>query len=75
MPDARFAILDPAAGISGDMVLGALIAAGAAIEVSYVHGHWRGVNDFEDFRSAVDFAHGQSPVGSAPGATTSDLTP
>ncbi|MFL5476940.1 MAG: nickel pincer cofactor biosynthesis protein LarC [Gemmatimonadales bacterium] len=30
MPDARFAILDPAAGISGDMVLGALIAAGAS---------------------------------------------
>jgi phosphoenolpyruvate phosphomutase len=56
-------------------LLNALIAAGAAIEVSYVHGHWRGVNDFEDFRSAVDFAHGQSPVGSAPGATTSDLTP
>jgi uncharacterized protein (TIGR00299 family) protein len=30
MPDGRFAILDPAAGISGDMVLGALVAAGAA---------------------------------------------
>src|SRR3954454_6206183 len=30
MPDARFAILDPVAGISGDMVLGALIAAGAS---------------------------------------------
>jgi len=29
MSDGRFAILDPAAGISGDMVLGALIAAGA----------------------------------------------
>jgi uncharacterized protein (TIGR00299 family) protein len=29
MPDGRFAILDPAAGISGDMVLGALLAAGA----------------------------------------------
>jgi uncharacterized protein (TIGR00299 family) protein len=32
MPDSRFAILDPAAGISGDMVLGALIAAGASPE-------------------------------------------
>jgi uncharacterized protein (TIGR00299 family) protein len=32
MPDGRFAILDPAAGISGDMLLGALIAAGAPPE-------------------------------------------
>jgi pyridinium-3,5-bisthiocarboxylic acid mononucleotide nickel chelatase len=32
MSDGRFAILDPAAGISGDMVLGALIAAGAPPE-------------------------------------------
>jgi pyridinium-3,5-bisthiocarboxylic acid mononucleotide nickel chelatase len=32
MPDERFAILDPAAGMSGDMVLGALVAAGAAPE-------------------------------------------
>src|SRR5919112_793274 len=32
MTDARFAILDPAAGISGDMLLGALIAAGAPAE-------------------------------------------
>jgi uncharacterized protein (TIGR00299 family) protein len=30
MPDGRFAILDPVAGISGDMLLGALLAAGAA---------------------------------------------
>jgi uncharacterized protein (TIGR00299 family) protein len=29
MSDGRFAILDPVAGISGDMVLGALLAAGA----------------------------------------------
>jgi uncharacterized protein (TIGR00299 family) protein len=29
MSDGRFAILDPAAGISGDMVLGALLGAGA----------------------------------------------
>lgn len=32
MTDSRFAILDPAAGISGDMLLGALIAAGAPAE-------------------------------------------
>src|SRR5688572_33443117 len=30
MPDGRFAILDPVSGISGDMLLGALIAAGAS---------------------------------------------
>jgi phosphoenolpyruvate phosphomutase len=38
-------------------LMNALIAAGAAIEVLYVHGHWRGVNDLEDLRRAVDFAH------------------
>jgi uncharacterized protein (TIGR00299 family) protein len=32
MPDGRFAILDPVAGISGDMLLGALLAAGARPE-------------------------------------------
>jgi uncharacterized protein (TIGR00299 family) protein len=32
MPDGRFAILDPASGISGDMLLGALLAAGAPAE-------------------------------------------
>jgi len=42
-------------------LLNALIENGAAIEVLYVHGHWRGVNDLEDLRSAVDFAHAQRP--------------
>jgi phosphoenolpyruvate phosphomutase len=49
-------------------LLNALIADGAAIAVIYVHGHWRGVNDLEDFRRAADFAHAQSPSGSTPGA-------
>jgi len=42
-------------------LLNALIDAGEAIEVQYVHGHWRGVNDLEDFRRAGDFAHAQTP--------------
>jgi phosphoenolpyruvate phosphomutase len=46
-------------------LINALIAGGETIEVLYVHGHWRGVNDLEDFRSAVDFAHAQTPVGSS----------
>jgi phosphoenolpyruvate phosphomutase len=37
-------------------LLNELIADGAAVEVLYVHGHWRGVNDFDDLRRAVDFA-------------------
>jgi phosphoenolpyruvate phosphomutase len=44
-------------------LLNALIAQGAAIEVQYVHGHWRGVNDLEDFRRAADFAHAQRRFG------------
>jgi choline kinase len=48
-------------------LMNALIADGARIEVLYVHGHWRGVNDLEDFRQAVDFAHAQTPLGSSAG--------
>ncbi|VVE41868.1 phosphoenolpyruvate mutase [Pandoraea anhela] len=48
-------------------LINALSADGARIEVQYVHGHWRGVNDMEEFRRAADFAHGQTPFnGSAP---------
>lgn len=36
MPDGRFALIDPAAGVSGDMLLGALIAVGAAPD--WLHG-------------------------------------
>jgi len=50
------------------VLINTLIAQGAAVEVLYVHGHWRGVNDLEDFRQAVDFAHEQSPFGGATGA-------
>jgi phosphoenolpyruvate phosphomutase len=45
-------------------LLNALVDEGAPIEVQYVHGHWRGVNDLEDFRRAADFAHEQTAVGS-----------
>jgi phosphoenolpyruvate phosphomutase len=44
-------------------LLNALIEQGEKIEVLYVHGHWRGVNDLEDFRLAGDFAHAQRPYG------------
>ena len=50
-------------------LLNALVDAGERIEVQYVHGHWRGVNDLDDFRRAVDFAHAQAPYGSS-GATS-----
>ncbi len=41
-------------------LLNALIADGAAIEVTYIHGHWRGVNDLEELRRAADFAPAHS---------------
>jgi phosphoenolpyruvate phosphomutase len=50
-------------------LMNALIAEGAQIEVLYVHGHWRGVNDLEELQQAVDFAHAQTPFGSAPGSS------
>lgn len=54
--ESRFETLDMPA------LLNALIAGGAKIEVHYVHGHWRGVNDLDDLRQAVDFAHAQGPL-------------
>ena len=45
-------------------LMNALLAEGAQIEVLYVHGHWRGVNDLEELQQAVDFAHAQTPLGS-----------
>ncbi len=53
-------------------LLNALIGAGEPIEVLYVHGHWRGVNDLDDLRRAVDFAHAQTPFGSAPGSAPAE---
>ena len=53
-------------------LLNALIARGASIEVQYVHGHWRGVNDLEDFRRAGDFAHAQRPFSSSDEADTEE---
>ena len=49
------------AGSFSPALLNALIAGGSKIEVLYVHGHWRGVNDLDDLRQAVDFAHAQGP--------------
>jgi phosphoenolpyruvate phosphomutase len=46
-------------------LLNALTEAGHPVQVLYVHGHWRGVNDLEDFRLAGEFAHGQQPIGSS----------
>jgi phosphoenolpyruvate phosphomutase len=53
--ESRFEALDMPA------LLNALIAGGSKIEVIYVHGHWRGVNDLDDLHQAVDFAHAQGP--------------
>ena len=41
-------------------LINALVDAGESVEVQYVHGHWRGVNDLDDFREAGDFAHAQT---------------
>jgi phosphoenolpyruvate phosphomutase len=46
-------------------LLNALIAEQAVIEVTYIHGHWRGVNDLEELRRAADFA----PAHASPDAS------
>ena len=51
-------------------LLNALVIDGAAIDVQYVHGHWRGINDLEDLHSAVNFAHAQAPLGGLPDGAT-----
>ena len=58
---ARLAARDDFDSLGMPSLLNALIDDGQAIEVQYVHGHWRGVNDLEDFRLAGDFAHAQTP--------------
>lgn len=55
---ADFNSLDMAA------LLNELVKSGEKIEVQYVHGHWRGVNDLDELRRAGDFAHEQKPFGS-----------
>ena len=52
-------------------LMNALIGEGSQIEVLYVHGHWRGVNDLDELQQAVDFAHAQTPFGSVPGSDPS----
>src|SRR3984885_633067 len=54
-------------------LLNALVTDGAAIDVQYVHGHWRGVNDLEELHSAVDFAHAQAPLGDVPDGTAGNI--
>jgi len=44
-------------------LLNALIEDAVQIQVLYIHGHWTGVNDVDDLRQAVDFAHAQAPLG------------
>lgn len=53
-------------------LINALIAHGAKVAVQYVHGHWRGVNDMEEFQRAADFAQGQTPYNGANQETQGD---
>ncbi|BDD90610.1 phosphoenolpyruvate mutase [Pandoraea sp. XJJ-1] len=59
-------------GLGMPDLINALVADGARIEVQYVHGHWRGVNDMDEFRHAADFAHGQTPLGGTATETPHD---
>jgi phosphoenolpyruvate phosphomutase len=53
-------------------LLNSLVTRGSCIEVLYVHGHWQGVNDLEEFRHAVDFAHSQTPFAATSDAAAAD---
>jgi phosphoenolpyruvate phosphomutase len=44
-------------------LLNALAEDDVQVRVLYIHGHWTGVNDVDDLRQAVDFAHAQAPLG------------
>jgi hypothetical protein len=57
------------AGKAADQAAAPARSASAAIEVLYVHGHWRGVNDLEDLLRAGDFAQAQTPFGNMPGSS------
>jgi phosphoenolpyruvate phosphomutase len=60
---ARLQARDDFDSLGMPALLNALIADSAQIQVLYIHGHWTGVNDVEDLRLAVDFAHAQAPLG------------
>ncbi|KAF1015381.1 MAG: phosphoenolpyruvate mutase [Burkholderia sp.] len=49
-------------------LLNVLVESGEQISVQYVHGHWCSVNDFDEFRLAGDFAHGQMPLANGTAA-------
>lgn len=44
-------------------LLNHLIDSGHPVQVLYVNGHWLDVNNPDDLRRAVDFAHGQNSAG------------
>ena len=51
-------------------LLNHLIDSGHPLQVLYVNGHWLDVNNPDDLRRAVDFAHGLSSAGEREGPLT-----